>query len=75
MANKKLTRSSTDVIIGGVVGGVAEYFEIDSTLLRLITLFVVIVTGIVPGALVYVVALIIIPKDTASASKNRIHDV
>ena len=32
---KKLYRSKTDKQIGGVCGGIAEYFEIDSTLVRL----------------------------------------
>ena len=42
---KKLYRSREDRIIWGVAGGLAKYFEIDSTLMRLILVAFVIITG------------------------------
>ena len=38
--SKKLYLSKSDKIIGGVCGGIAEYFDIDSTLVRIIIVFV-----------------------------------
>lgn len=60
---KKLTRSSTEVWIGGVCGGIAEYFDIDPTLVRIA--YVVLSLGSVafPGILLYILLWIIIPKD------------
>ncbi len=59
--NKKLYRSTTDNKLAGVCGGIAEYLDIDSTILRLIWILVVVFTGFVPGILVYIVAAIIMP--------------
>ncbi|SDL65819.1 phage shock protein C (PspC) family protein [Corynebacterium mycetoides] len=59
---KRLTRSMTDKWIAGVCGGVAQYFNIDPVLVRL--LFVVLVlAGILPGVLLYIVAWIIMPAE------------
>ncbi|MGE4413321.1 MAG: PspC domain-containing protein, partial [Candidatus Caldatribacteriota bacterium] len=38
---KKLYRSKKDCVIAGVCGGIAEYFEIDSTLVRLLFILIV----------------------------------
>jgi phage shock protein C len=57
---KKLYLSDTDKKIGGVCGGIAEYFGIDSTIVRLI--FVILSLGFGVGAFTYIIAWIIIPK-------------
>ena len=59
---KKIYLSKTDKKLGGVIGGIAEAFSIDSTLLRLIFVFIVLVTGIVPGLITYIIAWLIIPE-------------
>ena len=56
---KKVYLSETDKKIGGVCGGIAEYFEIDSTLIRLLGLFLLF-TG--PGLFIYLIAWIVIPS-------------
>ncbi|HNR66022.1 MAG TPA: PspC domain-containing protein [Atribacterota bacterium] len=56
---KKLYRSKKDSIIGGVCGGIAEYFEIDPTLIRLLAILVVFLGGV--GVIAYIIAWIIIP--------------
>ncbi len=61
MALKKLYRSQTDKMIAGACGGLAEYFEIDSTLLRLVWALIVVFTGFAPGVVVYIVAALIMP--------------
>lgn len=60
---KRLYRSRTKKMIAGVCGGIAEYFGIDETLVRLATAFLAAVTGIVPGVVFYLVAAIIMPED------------
>ena len=57
---KKLYRSRTDRKIAGVCGGIAEYFNIDATLVRL--LFVAAVIFGTAGIWVYVVCALVIPE-------------
>jgi phage shock protein C len=57
---KKLYRSTTDKIIGGVCGGLAEYFGMDATLMRLIFVVAALLGG--PGILVYIIMLIVVPQ-------------
>lgn len=59
---KKLTRSSTNKVISGVIGGVGEYFDVDPVLFRLLYLILTIFTGLVPGVLGYLLALLVVPK-------------
>ena len=58
---KKLYRSQKDSVIAGVCGGIAEYFEIDSTLVRLLVILIVFLGGI--GVIAYIIAWIIIPQN------------
>lgn len=60
--HKKLYRSRTNRVFGGICGGLAEYIDIDPSIIRLLWLLVVIFTGFVPGLLVYIIALFIIPS-------------
>jgi len=59
---KKLYRSSTNKVLKGIIGGFGEYFNIDPILLRVIFIFFVLATGIIPGIATYVIALFIVPK-------------
>lgn len=59
MEPKRLYRSETDKMLFGVCGGIGEYFNIDSTLVRLGT---AILTFMGPGLLCYIAAAIIIPR-------------
>lgn len=61
---KKLYLSRTDKKIAGVCGGIGAYFEIDSTLVRLAWVALTILSGIFPGILGYIVAMIVIPQNT-----------
>ncbi|WMI82174.1 PspC domain-containing protein [Anaerotignum sp. MB30-C6] len=61
---KKLYRSSTDVKISGVCGGIGEYFNTDPTLIRLVWVLASIFTGFFIGLLAYVICVCIIPIDT-----------
>ena len=53
-------------MIAGVCGGIAEYFDIDSTLVRLLTVLVVLVGG--AGVIAYIIAWIVIPKNPEQVS-------
>ena len=59
MKNKKTPPQqltlSTDKKILGVVGGIAEYFNLDKALARIIAAILVIMSGIIPGVLVYLI--------------------
>jgi phage shock protein PspC (stress-responsive transcriptional regulator) len=70
---ERLYRSGRDKMIAGVCGGLAEYFQIDTTLVRLIALIALFAGGV--GFLAYLVALIIIPvnpehKDICCTDNN-----
>ena len=58
--NKKFYLSETDKKIGGVCGGLAEYFGIDSLILRLILVALTIGWG--TGLLLYILLWILAPK-------------
>ncbi|HEV7952356.1 MAG TPA: PspC domain-containing protein [Candidatus Saccharimonadales bacterium] len=57
---KKLYRSRTDKKIAGVCGGLAEYFNIDATVIRIIFI-VLLLPGGFPGLLPYVILWIFVP--------------
>jgi phage shock protein C len=59
---KRLYRSKTDKMIGGVCGGIGETYGIDPTILRLAWVFIGLLTVIMPAVITYVVAWIIIPE-------------
>ncbi len=59
---KKLYRSRENKIWKGVLGGFGDYFLVDPVLIRVIFIFLLFATGIVPGLLAYLIAIVIIPK-------------
>ena len=58
---KRLYLSQTDKKIAGVCGGLGEYFDIDSTLIRIIFLVFLLVIG--GGLLAYIICWIAMPKE------------
>lgn len=61
---KKLTKSRSDKKICGVCGGLAKYLETDSTVVRLLTLFLMVI-GLGTALIVYFGAAVIMPYDDA----------
>jgi phage shock protein C len=59
MKVKKLYRSRKDSVLGGVCGGLAEYFGIDSIIMRLLFL-ILLFSGF--GVIIYIIAWIFIPQ-------------
>lgn len=68
---KKLMKSATDKKLGGVCGGIAQYFDIDSTIVRLIWVVFTLMGG--AGLLAYIVAALIIPE-AGSYNDNDINN-
>ena len=58
---KRLYKSNTDKIMEGVCGGLAEYFGVDPTLIRLAWVLLCAMGG--SGVVAYIVAAIVIPRD------------
>lgn len=59
---KKLTRSKTDRKILGVCGGIAEYFDIDSTLVRVGWILITLLYGGILGVLAYLICALAMPE-------------
>jgi phage shock protein C len=62
MTKNRLYRSESDKILGGVCGGIAEVYDVDPTLVRIIALLIVLGTG--AGLLVYIIAWLIMPTES-----------
>lgn len=58
---KKLFRSTSEKMLCGVCGGLAEYFDIDPTLVRVGYVFLSLFSAAFPGLLLYIVMALIVP--------------
>ena len=58
---KRLYKSSTDKKVCGVCGGIANYFDVDPTVIRLIWVIFTLVGG--SGLIAYIIAAIIMPDE------------
>ncbi len=67
---KKLKKSRTNKVIGGVCGGIGEYFEIDPVFVRIIVVLLAFGTHGV-GFVAYIIAMIIMPKDEIKFRVNE----
>ena len=61
MAEKKLMRSANKML-AGVCGGIAEYFEIDPTIVRVGYVALTIFSAGFPGLLLYIIMLLLMPQ-------------
>lgn len=59
---KKLERDEEKAVVGGVLSGLANYFQQDPVLFRVTAITFLILTGIFPGLLLYLAAWMIMPK-------------
>ncbi len=67
--NKRLYRSRREKVIGGVCGGIAEYYDVDPTIVRLATILLVLGLGF--PVLAYLVGWIIIPRQPLTMSTEQ----
>lgn len=59
---KRLLRSK-DSMIAGVCGGIARYFDLDPTLVRIGYILLSVLSAAFPGLLVYIILWIVIPEE------------
>lgn len=59
---KQLRRSRRNRMIGGVCGGIAEYFDMDPTMVRLLYVIASVISVAFPGILVYIIMWIVMPE-------------
>ncbi|OIP13863.1 MAG: PspC domain-containing protein [Caldisericum sp. CG2_30_36_11] len=59
--SKRLYRSRKDRVLFGVCGGIAEYFNIDPTIVRLVWVIMTLIYGV--GILLYIILTLIVPKE------------
>ncbi len=64
---KKLYRSQKQKMIGGVCGGLAEYFNVDVSLVRLLFVALALITALLPLGIFYIIAWIIVPTEPSSS--------
>ncbi|MFV9504853.1 MAG: PspC domain-containing protein [Oscillochloridaceae bacterium umkhey_bin13] len=65
----RLTRSASETMVAGVCGGLAEYFNIDPVIVRLIFVLITLTSGL--GLPVYIVLWMIMPRSTAVPSPQE----
>lgn len=66
---KRLYKSRTEKMLGGVCGGIAQYFDIDPTLVRLAWLIAIFCFG--GGLIAYLIAYIVIPREPVKLLPNE----
>ena len=71
MKRKKLMRSKDNRILAGVIGGIAEYLDVDASILRIIFVFL---TWSGMPILLYILLAIIIPSDKRSRNQKHYYD-
>jgi len=64
---RRLTRSKKYKMIAGVCGGLAEYFVLDPTLVRIAYVIVSILSAAFPGILAYIILMFVLPPPDANA--------
>lgn len=62
---KRLYRSTNDRMIAGVCGGLAEYFNVDPVIIRIIA-FILLLPGGLPGLVPYCIMWILVPKQPST---------
>ena len=62
---KRLTRSN-DRMLAGVLAGIAEYLEMDPTIVRIIYVLLAVFSAGFPGLLLYIILWIVIPEKSLS---------
>ncbi len=72
MAYRKLYRSETDKILGGVAGGLGEYFNIDPNIIRIIFVLLAVFGG--SGIVIYLILWLLLPKKSSLEKAPQSHD-
>jgi phage shock protein PspC (stress-responsive transcriptional regulator) len=72
---KRIYRNKENGMLSGICAGLAEYFSIDVTIVRLVMVFATVATGFFPLIVTYVVGAVIIPEksDLPPADSSSLH--
>ncbi|HSM13408.1 MAG TPA: PspC domain-containing protein [Thermoanaerobaculia bacterium] len=62
VSERRLRRSRKHRMVGGVIGGLAEYFDRDPTLFRVLYVLISVISAAFPGILVYLILWVVIPE-------------
>jgi phage shock protein C len=68
---KRLYKSDDNKMLDGVCAGVAEYFDIDPTIVRVAYVLLSLMTGGFPGLIGYIILAIIIPRKSKEESNGK----
>jgi phage shock protein PspC (stress-responsive transcriptional regulator) len=60
---RRLVRSSADRVLAGVCSGIGQYLGIDTTVVRVVYALTSLFTGVLPGILIYIILIFIMPLD------------
>ncbi|PLR67313.1 MULTISPECIES: PspC domain-containing protein [Bacillaceae] len=60
---KKLYRSKSKKMLGGVLGGLSDYIQIDVTLLRILFVILLLTTAFFPFGLIYLIMTFVVPNE------------
>jgi len=63
MDEKRMMRSTRERMIAGVAGGLANYFNMDPTLVRLVFVLLALAGG--PGILIYIILWLVMPEEVS----------
>jgi phage shock protein PspC (stress-responsive transcriptional regulator) len=69
---EKLERDSEKAIVSGVLSGLAQYFNQDPVLFRVLAIAFLIVTGFFPGIFIYIAAWLVMPKKGEKKAGKRV---
>jgi phage shock protein C len=58
---RRLTRSNRNKMIAGVCGGLAEYLNVDPTVMRILYVLVSILSAAFPGVIAYIILMFLMP--------------
>jgi phage shock protein C len=73
MEKRKLYRSESDRMLGGVCGGLGDYLDVDSTLVRIIFVALALMGG--PGILMYLILLLVVPSEAVlTSTRSKVVD-
>lgn len=73
ITGRRFYRSRKDRMISGVIGGLAAYLGLDSTLIRILYALITVVGGFGPGVIIYIIATIIVPEEPLGAATVTPH--
>ena len=68
MSKKKLCKSRKNKMLGGVCGGLAEYLNMDPTIVRILAAILCVIKG--AGLILYIIAFIVMPYDEEDFSED-----